>query len=184
LFVGIDALKPSVFNPVKFTGIIGDTIENFALADKRNQEKSEPPAYSIEEITEKWNKATRGSVTKEAAPFLMKRAIKRSEKHPGKFYFARDSRLKHNIAINVPQEVSKELAKRINFPYLFIKAKNSPYYERKEYHMEVVEILKQNPHFLYEVVDATHHVHLTDPEKVSGLISDFLLKHKLEPVKN
>jgi pimeloyl-ACP methyl ester carboxylesterase len=178
LVVGIDALKPSVFEPEKFITRIEDNIENFMLADKRNQEMTEPPAYPIEEMVEKMYKGTRGSVTRECASYLLKRNIKHSEKHPGKFYFSRDSRLKYNYGPSFSQKQSIELAKRINMPYLFIKAKNSPYYERKEYHLEVVEVLKENPNFVYQMVDATHHLHLTEPEKISGLISDFILKHK------
>ena len=108
----------------------------------------------------------------------MKRNLSRSEKHPGKYYFTRDSRLKYGFGASFPHEVSLELAKRINMPYLFIKATNSPYYEKKAYHEEVVEILRQNPKFEYHMVEATHHLHLTEPEKVSGIISDFITKHK------
>ncbi|KAG5672034.1 hypothetical protein PVAND_002196 [Polypedilum vanderplanki] len=177
--VGIDALKPSVFETDKFITRMEDNIENFMLADKRNREQSEPPAYALEDMVEKLVKGTRESVTKECASYLLKRNIKPSAKHPGKFYFARDSRLKFNYGPTFSQEQSIALAKRINMPYLFIKAKNSPYYERKEHHMEVVEVLKNNnPNFVYEIVDATHHVHLTEPEKISGLINDFILKHK------
>lgn len=176
--VGIDALKPSVFDPVKFAAMMEEKVENFMQADQRNQEKSEPPAYPIEEMVEKMYKGTRGSVTREAAPYLLKRNIRHSEKHPGKFYFTRDSRLKYNFGPTFSQEITMELAKRINMPYLFIKAKNSPYYERKEYHEQVVDVLRENANFEYHKVDATHHMHLTEPEKISGLISDFILKHK------
>jgi hypothetical protein len=48
------------------------------LADQRNQLKLEPPSYSLDEIVEKWCSATKGSVTKESAPYLMKRNISTS----------------------------------------------------------------------------------------------------------
>lgn len=176
--VGIDALKPMAFDSNKVAHMLEEKVEDFMIADMRNQEKSEPPAYPIEEMVDKMVKATRGSVTKDAARFLLKRNIKHSEKHPGKFYFARDNRLKHNFSPSFSQDLSIELAKRINCPYMFIKAKHSPYYEKKEYHEEVVEVLKHNKNFEYHMVDSTHHLHLTEPEKVAGLISNFICKHK------
>lgn len=183
LMIGIDALKPMVFDPVIAASIIEERVEDFILADQRNQMKSEPPAYPLDEIIEKWCAATKGSVTKECAHFLMRRNLKKSDMHPGKYYFQRDSRLKYSFGANFPQEVSVELARRINMPYLFIKAKNSPYYEKKSYHEEVANVLKENPKFEYHTVDSTHHLHLTEPEKVAGIISDFILKHKSNPDK-
>jgi pimeloyl-ACP methyl ester carboxylesterase len=183
LYIGIDALKPHIFNPKLVAEILEERIENFILADKRNQEKSEPPAYSIDECVEKMVEGTQGSVTAECAQYLLKRNLKRSEKYPGKFYFARDSRLKFSYGSNYPQEVLVELAKRITCPHMFIKASKSPYYERKEYHDQVVDILNKNPKFEYQTIDSTHHLHLTEPEKVSGVISDFINKHRKLPSK-
>lgn len=183
MVIGIDALKPSVYNPVAVANMLCDRVENFIIADKRNQEKSEPPAYFIEEMVEKMVEGTHGSVTQDAAPYLLKRNIKRSNKYPGKFYFTRDSRLKYSYGSEYPQEVSVELAKRIDIPYMFIKAKNSPYYEKKIYHEEVVDIMKKNPTFEYHLIDSTHHLHLTEPEKVSGIISDFIEKYRKVPSK-
>ncbi|KAG5672035.1 hypothetical protein PVAND_002197 [Polypedilum vanderplanki] len=176
--IGIDALKPAIHDPVLVSQILEDRIENFMIADKRNQEKSEPPAYAIEEMIEKLVDATGGSVTKDSAQYLLKRNIKRSEKYPGKFFFARDSRLKYSFTSSFPQEVCVELAKRIDMPYMFIKAKQSPYYEKKQYHEQVVDVLTKNPKFEYHLVDSTHHLHLSEPEKVSGIISEFLMKYK------
>lgn len=180
ILIGIDALKPMVFDPVIASSILEDRVENFILADQRNQMKTEPPAYHLDEMIEKWCSATNGSVTKEVVSYLMKRNIQRSDKYPEKYYFTRDTRIKYSFGANFPQEVSVELAKRINMPYLFIKAKNSPYYEKKAYHEEVVKVLRENPKFEYHMVESTHHVHLTEPEKVSGIISEFIKKHKKE----
>lgn len=181
--IQIDALKPHVHDPVKVAANLQDQVENFILADQRNQEKSEPPSYSLEDMANKMNKGTRGSVTLEAAPFLLKRNIKRSEKYPGKYYFTRDSRLKYNLSPNFAQPVSVELAKRLTMPHMFIKAKNSPYYERKEFFDEVIAVLNQNKDFTCHYVDATHHLHLTEPEKIAPLISDFIEKYSKVPSK-
>ena len=120
---------------------------------------------------------TNGSVTKECCPFLLKRNIKKSEKHPQKYFFTRDSRLKNNFGPDPSQEISIELAKRVKMPYLFIKATDSPFYERKMYYDQIVDILKTNPDFELHNVEATHHLHLTHPELVAPIITEFLNKN-------
>ena len=73
--------------------------------------------------------------------------------------------------------MSVELAKKIKMPYLFIKATESPYYERKIYYDEIIDILKTNPDFQLHYVEATHHLHLTHPELVAPIINAFLQKY-------
>lgn len=177
LAIGIDALKPHIWRPFKVPGYIEKQVKNFIKADIRNQIDSEPPAYSYDEIVERWCKATNNSITKEVAPYMMKRNIAESTKNPGNYYFTRDSRIKSNYSTNLPQEVSLELAKRIQIPYLFMKATKSPYYEDKKYFDETIEILKQNELFQLEFVEATHHLHLTHPEIVAPIVSKFLEKY-------
>lgn len=177
LLIQIDALKPHIYNPERVAANLEERIENFMLADQRNQEKSEPPAYTYDDMVERLESGTMGSVTKDCAQYLLKRNIKRSEKFPGKFYFTRDSRLKFNYSTSFSQQVSVALAKKLKMPHLFIKAKNSPYYERREYFDEVIDILKENSKFENHTIDSTHHLHLTEPEKVAPLISDFIEKY-------
>jgi len=129
-------------------------------------------------MIERMHAGTYGSVTKETAQYLLKRNIKRSEKFPGKFYFTRDSRLKYNYSSTFSQDVSLELAKRLDMPHLFLKAIHSPFYERRKYFDEAIEILKQNNNFESHFVDSTHHMQLTEPEKVAPIISTFIEKHR------
>lgn len=101
--------------------------------------------------------------------------------YPDRYYFTRDNRWKYSLGMYVPQEVSIELAKRMRMPYLFLKASNSPYYENKKYYDEMVEVMKKhNDKFECHMIEGTHHLHLTHPESVSGIISDFLIKHRME----
>jgi len=178
LLIQIDALKPQVFNAESVAASLQDRVENFMLADQRNQEKSEPPSYTYEEMVDRLHSGSYGSVSVETAEFLLKRNIKRSEKYPGKFYFTRDSRLKYNYAPSFSHAVSVELAKKLNMPHLFIKAMQSPYYEKREYFDEIIEILNKNKNFENHLLDAGHHLHLTEPEKVAPIISDFIKKHR------
>lgn len=174
MLIQIDALKPQVPNPERVAKGIKDHVENFMLADKRNQEKSEPPAYTYDEMIDKVEAGTYGSVTKDTAEYLLKRNIRRSEKYPGKYYFTRDSRLKHSFSPSISQPVTLELSKKMRMPHVFFKATNSPYWERKEYFDEVIDILKENPKFEFHTVESTHHVHLTEPEKIAPIISTFI----------
>jgi pimeloyl-ACP methyl ester carboxylesterase len=178
LVVGIDALKPQIRKPDRIVANIEQNVKNLLIADKRNQENSEPPSYQYSELIDKLSEATFGSVTKEAAPFLLERAIKRSEKFPEKFFFARDSRLKHNVQVSFSQEIILELIKRLHMPYLFIKCKDSPFYEDKKYFDEAIEAMKANEKFEWHLVEGTHHAHLTSPEVMSSIISNFLDKNQ------
>lgn len=178
LLIQIDALKPQVPNPERVAKGIKDRVENFMLADKRNQEKTEPPTYTYDEMIDKVEAGTFGSVTKETAEYLLKRNIRRSEKYPGKFYFTRDSRLKYSFSPSFSQPVILELAKRMRMPHILFKATNAPYWEEKKYFDEVIDILKQNPKFEFHTIDATHHLHLTEPEKIAPIISTFIEQHK------
>lgn len=178
LLIQIDALKPQVLNPEMVAEGLQDRVENFMLADQRNQENSEPPSYTMEEMVEKMVSGTLGSVTEETAQFLIKRNIRRSEKYPGKFYFTRDSRLKYQYSPSFHQQVSVAVARRLDMPHLFIKATKTPFYEHKKYFDEVIDVLKQNKHFEMHNIDSTHHLHLTEPEKVAPIISEFIVKHR------
>lgn len=177
LLIQIDALKPQVPNPERVAKGIKDRVENFMLADKRNQEMSEPPAYTYDEMIDKVHEGTYSSVTKETAEYLLKRNIRKSEKYPGKFYFTRDSRLKHSFSPGFSQPVIMELSKGLKMPHLFFKASKSPYWEEKKYFDEVIDILKENPKFESHTIEATHHLQLTEPEKIAPIISTFIEKH-------
>lgn len=179
LVVCIDGLlKPdhgSHENQIELLRLLGDP---FLLVDERNQRKSEPPAYTYNEIIDLWVKSTNGSVTKETVPLLMKRAIAPSRKDTNRFYFTRDFRLKYQDFGHFSDEMYFALIKRITAPHLFIKAKNSPYFEGKEKCLKTIEFLtKSNPKFEWFTVNAAHHLHLTDAELFSDELSRFIEKH-------
>ncbi|XP_058453530.1 probable serine hydrolase [Malaya genurostris] len=178
LLISLDSIKPQV-HPLEFVvSRLIDATEQFMVADLRNQEKSEPPSYTYEEMVQRLHDATLQSISRETCPFLLHRNIKPSSKYPEKYYFTRDSRLKHFSGFPFSQEVNVELAKRITSPFLFIKATRSSYFEDKKYYNEVVEVLKHNnPHFEIATVEGTHHVHLTNPERVAPIVTQFLQKH-------
>jgi pimeloyl-ACP methyl ester carboxylesterase len=177
MLIGIDALRPGLVDEKHQTELLIQRMKQTMVADERNQKKTEPPSYTYEDLLERFHVGTNGSVSKNVAPALLRRNVRRSEKNPGKYYFTRDSRLKSGFKVEQPHYVSMELAKNINVPFLTIKASKHIYYgPRKEYE-EIVEVLQKNPNFFHHTIEARHHLHLTDPELVAPLITDFIYKY-------
>uniref|UniRef100_A0A8D8EX62 Probable serine hydrolase n=2 Tax=Culex pipiens TaxID=7175 RepID=A0A8D8EX62_CULPI len=176
--IGIDALKPQTHYPGRFVKYAAPAITKFIEADARNRENSEPPAYTYEEMIDKMLEGTFQSVTREVCPYLLQRNIKPSKKYPGKYYFNRDNKIKYNNVPGWSDEVNFELAKQVRAPQLVIKAIDSPYPGSWEGFKAVVKILrKNNPQFHVEYIKSSHHIHLTHPEKVAPVVTDFLKKY-------
>lgn len=177
LMVGIDALKSHIRNKERVAPVLQYCYDNLLIADERNRNKTEPPAYSYDETVQRLNEATNGSVTLETCKYILRRNLRKSEKYPEKYFFARDNRLKYSGFMHLPQEVSIEFAKRMEMPYLFIKASKSPYYEKKEYFDEMINVMKNsNKNFEWHFIEGTHHLHLTSPETISEILCNFIKK--------
>lgn len=176
MVIGIDFLKPFSVSPKKVPQELHNRFWNLIRADDRNQTNSEPRSYSREELIEKLVNGYMGSINEEVAPYLLERNVRESKKTPGKFYFSNDNRIKHSYFNFVPHEVSLELAKRLNMPYLFFRSIYLPFGNRKIFD-EVVDIMRENPDFEIHFIDATHHMHLTEPEKVAPIMTEFIGKH-------
>uniref|UniRef100_A0A1L8DBV8 AB hydrolase-1 domain-containing protein n=1 Tax=Nyssomyia neivai TaxID=330878 RepID=A0A1L8DBV8_9DIPT len=179
LMIGIDALKPHVRPPEKYIPMIEKGFEAFYVANSRNLEASEPPSYTYDDLVERLYKGTNGSVTKEACPYLLKRAIAKSAKDPEKFFYTRDSRLKGFAFQSISQEVAIAMTKRITCPYMFIKCTKSVYYEDKKYIDEIIECFQENnPNFEYQTIEGKHHAHLNEPQKFKDILTAFIRKHR------
>lgn len=181
MFLGIDVMKPLV----KATNrIIDDNvkqIDKMIVNDARQAENKEPPSYTLDELSDRVVKGSHGSVPKELAHHLLERAVSPSKVHDGKFYFHRDDRLKMmNYTLSF-HELAQDMAKRIEAPHFFVKANQAPYYEDVKYFDEVLETLKQtNPNFWFRRAEGQHHIHLTDPTKISADMSEFIRKFRPE----
>uniref|UniRef100_A0AAG5D9Q4 AB hydrolase-1 domain-containing protein n=1 Tax=Anopheles atroparvus TaxID=41427 RepID=A0AAG5D9Q4_ANOAO len=176
--ISLDALKPQVLKDNVIVSMLSELTPEFVRADLRNQDKSEPPSYTYEETVDRLYQGAVNSITREACPFLLQRNIRKSAKFPDKYYFARDSRLKYGLGFLWSQEVNVRLAQNLTMPFLFIKASDSPYWERKKNYDDVIEILQRNnAYFELRHVEGTHHVHLSHPERVVPIITDFLKKY-------
>jgi pimeloyl-ACP methyl ester carboxylesterase len=152
-------------------------LKRFKQAEERNQLKFKI-SFTLDELSEKYSAATSGSVTKDVAPYILKRSIQKCE-NSEKFHFIHDNcmTLQTVSGLNLFQKFPEAMAKRINFPLLTIECTKNPFMGMKTFHGDVLDILKENENFEYHLIDETHHVHLTEPEKVSRIISKFILKH-------
>lgn len=177
LLICIDTLKPPQLRKKTYWSEYSKLIKNTLLNDERNQSIREPPSYTYKECVERLAKGS-NSIDEDKCSYILARNIKESTEKPGKFYFARDGRLKYMNKGLWPQEYYVNLASGIKIPHLFINALDTPINEPLEHFQETISILKKNPLFQFEEVRGRHHVHLNNPENVSGIISQFLNTHK------
>lgn len=180
MIISIEGLKPFSRSPSSLIATIRNSLENFMIADQRNINNSEPPTHTFDEMVERVHKSMNGSITKECAPYILRRNTMPSKMYPGKFYFSRDSRLKYSIGFNISQIVYVDLSHELKMPFLVLKAGGSMIGEENENFDEILNILKTHPHFEFHVIESSsHHMHLTEPEKIAGVIGKFIEKHKL-----
>jgi pimeloyl-ACP methyl ester carboxylesterase len=178
--IGFDNLKPLTMETAQEVASIKFTLDGISIINERSQESNEnPPAYTVEEMIERLHVGSNESVTRECAPYLLKRNIQPSRKYPGKFSFSRDGRLKYSTFPYYSHDVCMHMARRITMPYLFITASGTPEFEKSHYTTEVLEILLKNPRFEYHMIDSTsHHFHLVEPEKIADTVGSFIRKHR------
>ncbi|XP_070504198.1 probable serine hydrolase [Chironomus tepperi] len=181
LLISIDVLNPAVLGTKSIKRLLNEGFERSLKNDMMNQESTEPPSYTFDEMIEKIHKGTMKSVTRETAHHLLERNIQPSKKYPGKFYFSRDRRIQSTFQIYIPLETQLGLAENLKMPFLYLKVTNSSYAkpQRDKNEAEAIKVLEKHPHFKYCVIESdSHHVHLTEPEKIYVIINEFLGKHR------
>jgi pimeloyl-ACP methyl ester carboxylesterase len=179
MVISIDGLKPINRDFSMLMSDLQDSFKNFARSDEQSKSDKEPPAFTIDEMIERTHVGSFGSVTRECAPYLLKRNIQPSRKYPGKFSLSRDSRLKHSIFPYYAHEDCLKMASRITMPYLFIAASGTPQFEPPKYSNEALEVLLKSKNFEHHKVESnSHHFHLVQPEKIANTVSTFIRKHK------
>ncbi|KAG5671936.1 hypothetical protein PVAND_002104 [Polypedilum vanderplanki] len=153
---------------------------SFLISDERNQIKTEPPSFTIEEMIERYYEGTLGNVHKESAVYLLERNIQRSTKYPNRFYFSRDSRLKSFIIQAQSEDITLYATSTLKCPFLFFSSPHCVLYGKIPYFDKFIEVSKKsNPNFVYEIVDSNnHYFHINEPEKVSNILSKFLIENK------
>lgn len=147
-------------------------------ADVNNRQNREPPAYTYDELLGKTRSGIFLQVDDKSAPYLLQRAVLPSAIHSNKYYFARDNRMKSTPIPMMAHDVTVMFAKNISSPYCFLKSSVRPMVENEELYNGIVQIMSKNPNFEIHSVGGNHHVHLNEPEKVSGIVSKFINKYK------
>ena len=127
--------------------------------------------FSYEEAIEKCISGTFGSLDEKACDILFKRGLKKVE---GGYVFRRDRRLLTAPLAFAPKEDQLILARKVTADVLIIKYSDGPDFETAENSLEHVEALKSSAkRVLYIQVEGKHHTHLTNPELVAPIITDF-----------
>ncbi|KAG4073028.1 hypothetical protein HA402_009447 [Bradysia odoriphaga] len=182
LLIGLDGLKPININYDVLNRYFSFGVLQAIKADIRNRDDSEPPSYTFDELLDKVKAGVFMEISRESAPYLLKRAVKPSQLYPNKFYFTRDDRLRASTVPMQSHEATVKFAKNITSPYCFIEASESAAmlqaFEDPKYYDEIMEIMHENPNFEKHRVIGGHHVHLNESNKVSGIISSFINKYR------
>lgn len=180
MVLAIDALVPIPANNNLLLDSYSNGLNDILISDERNIAGTEPPSYSYETAEKKLLTGTFSSYTKESLPFLLLRGIKESKFDPNKYFFIRDSRIKsRTIFFAQEKETYFEMASKVTAPYCYIKALQCGFNTQWDYMDEMLQTMK-NSNALFELhgVDGDHHVHLTEPEKVSHIIGRFIDTHR------
>lgn len=170
------------FKPIESKNIVqkrSQSIDNFIKYSLLN--KSEPPSYPMDVLVKMWHEGSRKSVALDKCEYLLKRNSAPSKVQTDKYYLTRDPRLKTCSLYNISQQEAVESASRLTMPVLALKASEMPYPGNKQDYVDVFDAVKNNSSdFRLYMIDGTHHVHLNNPERVQGIVTDFLNKYYVE----
>lgn len=177
-YIAFENLSTEKFSIERLLNYLPDRLLKGQIEQSRLD--TEPPSYPYDEVIQIMHKGTGKSVSLETAKYLVARGTKPSKKDNTKFYFCRDSRLKHILFVPEDKDFVRAFAKKMVTPTLYVKATDSKY-SSDEFSLEIRNLLQQsNEKFEILYVPGTHHVHLNNPESVAPRISDFLKKYALE----
>lgn len=175
MVISIDLIKPDTVARQFDAKLFIRDIKHLYIADKRNQENSEPPSYTYNDLIKRRHANKTFSMDIESIPFLMNRGSLPSKSDPNKYYYSCDARLKE-FEIMIPIDVYDDMATRVISPFCFIKARHSLFPETE--YLRIIENMQSNPDFEMHRVDGGHHVHLDDPEAVATIASKFIERHR------
>lgn len=171
MVISVDLIRPDTLTKTFDVKFLLRDINHLYVADKRNQEHSEPPSYTYDNLIKKRHSNKQFPMDIASVPFLMYRGAKQSKSDPNKYYFSCDGRLKE-FEIIIPVDAYDDIAKGIISPFCFIKAKQSLF--RESEYTRIIENMRSNPQFELHRIDGGHHVHLDNPEEVGAVVTKFI----------
>lgn len=175
----LDGLNPLIFD--KRIDRTVKSINEFVKYDRLNSSSNEPPSYTIAEMEQILHNATKKSIDLGNCKYILERNILPSVKHPGKFYFARDARLKTGPLLGWTDKDVLEASSRVKFPILLAMCDHSPFFKHRKQADECLQIVEKNScDYEFHIVNGTHHAHLNKPEEVSKILYPFIEKYGKE----
>lgn len=175
MVISVDIIKPDTLSKTYELKFLLRDINYLYVSDVRNQNNSEPPSYTYDELIQKRLASKEFPMDGESVPFLLYRGVRQSRKEPNKYYFSCDGRLKE-FEIIIPINDYNDIAKRIESPFCFIKGKQS-YFPESEY-TRMIDNFGSNKNFELHRVDGGHHLHLDRPKEVGAVITKFINKYR------
>lgn len=170
-YISLDIAGPTVRDHKKLAENLGDCIDKILLYEVLPESKQ--PCYGYDDMISLVVDAYKGSVDERCCKILMDRGMAKTKS--GGYHFARDLRLKVSMMGMFSEVQVLAYAEQIKCHVLNIRANPGMCFGDPSVYPKVIEVLKKNAKSVYREVEGTHHVHLTEPEKVAGYIGDFLL---------
>lgn len=174
-FISIDMAGPTVRCHDKTAAMTGDCIDKFLYYETLPETKM--PCYKYDEMIDLVMEAYDGSVTKDSVKILMKRGMAPAPLHLHKngYHFARDLRLKVSLLGMFSLEQVLSYARRVKCDTLNIRGVPGMDFDNPEVYEKVVETIRAtSKRVVFEKVEGTHHLHLNTPERIAGIINEFL----------
>lgn len=126
---------------------------------------------SYDKAVERCIGGTFGSLDEKACDVLFKRGL---QKVDGGYIFRRDRRMLAAPLSFIAKEDQLHLARLVAAHVLIVKCSEGPYFEDPDAYLEHVEALKTNAKSVrYVEVEGKHHTHLTHPERIAPIITEF-----------
>lgn len=174
-FISLDLAGPTVRDHRKTAKITGSCIDKMLSYETLPITKQ--PCYSYEEMIDLVLDAYGGGIDRKSAEILMRRGMKpivHPTNGPG-FHFSRDLRLKVSLMGMFALDQVISYAEQIRCHVLNVRAVPGMKFEDESVYPLIIETIKKQAIVDYREVPGTHHVHLNAPERISEIISTFLL---------
>ncbi|XP_059610976.1 serine hydrolase-like protein [Phlebotomus argentipes] len=185
MLVAFDVLKPMT-SPDLINFMLEASIQRLTSETTRHLFPESQATYEREEIIKKMQASTFGSLTPDDCEHILVRGVRRSSVHPDRYYFLADNRLKLYHPISFTTENAHQVARHIKSPVLLIGVEPKSekiFASMRDDDNDVEMMIKENPKIVLKVVPGKHHVHLSHPERVSEMVSEFIMTHRASKCK-
>ncbi|KAJ8721896.1 hypothetical protein PYW08_004298 [Mythimna loreyi] len=170
----VDIASPAVREPASMVKTTGSSIDKVLQYENLSMDKN--PCYEYEEMLDIVCDAYKGSISRENCKVLMKRGMMPIPAHLKKsgYFFRRDPRLKVSGLAMMSLETALEYASKVTCKVLNIRALPGQRWEKLNYYLDVIDKMRATADVRLVEVDGTHHIHLESPEKIAGIVEEFL----------